>query len=88
MNELVPQSSGTPKRLVRLWSQDYMLVATKSSDQADEAFIAEHVKPGEWLPMTVDFPDGRRWSCRAECSVGFHRDDHYLRKMVTWPRSM
>lgn len=72
-------------RVVKIWGKDYDWFATKPDGQADEAFIAEHVKPGEWLPMTVDFPDGRRWSGRAECSVTFHRDDEHLRRILAWP---
>ena len=88
MNELVPLGSGTPKRLVRLWSRDFQRPIAKPDDQPDSLFIVEHVAPGGWLPMTVDYPDGRRWSGRAEMTVKLTRDDEHLRKMAVWPNPL
>ncbi|MFB7853792.1 hypothetical protein [Rhodococcus qingshengii] len=85
MNELVPLDSGMPSGSVQLFDRDWNLVATKPEGQSLQDFIGEHVKPGDWRPLKIDRPDGRRWTGRAEVKVEMSRDYEHLKKMAAWP---
>lgn len=78
MSDIEPYRDPKPATETRVWDEDWKLVADSTrGDDVKSALLAGR-------NVTVDHPNGTRWSGKVDADGRLHRHDEYLRHITAW----